>query len=255
MERSTSLARSYPQEFRLVNADFAGYAYRLSKKWKRRFFVLEGRRLSYFGSEDDANDSGRAPKGTITVCAAYHWSDVNNGLILVSSSGDLWKCYVEMTNAGEMILPALTRVAEHCRAVADGRATSGDVPPAAEVTAIRQFCNARATAEFKLKHFCVPLRSDAKVTRGWVEKRGAVMRTWKRRYFVLRENVLAYYDINLEGQPKKGGDFVQSIETSTIKPNGLEFKMVSGRSLLGFTETTDDHVQWLLAANTLHHEP
>ncbi|OQR97592.1 hypothetical protein ACHHYP_10167 [Achlya hypogyna] len=234
-------------EFRLVNADFAGYVYRLSKKWKRRFFVLEGRVLSYFGSEEAAMDAAAVPKGTITVASAFHWMDVNNGLMITSTSGDVWRCYVEMTNAGEMVLPALARVAEACRAVADNRPAGGLVVPAAEVPALRQHCNARAIEEFKLKQACVPLRIGERATRGWVEKRGAVMRSWKRRYFVLRENVLAYYDINLEGQPKKGGDVVLSIDTSTVRPNGLEFKLANGRSLLGFTESTEDHMQWLVA--------
>ncbi|OQS00339.1 hypothetical protein THRCLA_06006 [Thraustotheca clavata] len=244
------------KDFRLVNADFAGYVYRLSKKWKRRFLVLEGRQLSYFGSEEMAMDASIPPKGTIQVCAAYHWTEVNSGLMIISATGEMWKCYYEMTNAGEMILPALARITEKCRAVADNRDAGGDLIPASEVVAIRHCCNANAVEDFKRRNLSIPLRVKDHVTRGWVEKRGSFVQSWKRRYFVLRENVLAYYDINLEGQTKKGGDIVVSINNYAKRANGLEFNMASGRCLVGCTETTEDHVQWLMATNYLSpHEP
>ncbi|KAG9415230.1 hypothetical protein AC1031_008675 [Aphanomyces cochlioides] len=249
---STVSVREY-DAFRLTNADFAGYVFRLSSKWKRRFFVLEGRELSYYGSETEAMEPSTPPKGRILVCGAFHWGEVNSGLIVVSAMGDMWKCYTEMTNASEKILAPLTRISEDCRALAANTSTSmttGDIK-SDELMAIRQTCDARAVDEFKYKFMCVPLRRNEISMKGWVEKRGSRFRSWKRRYFVLREDILAYYDINLEGQPQKGGDIVQSIENSNVKPNGLEFKMRSGRSLIGFTEGGEDHAAWL--SQRLHH--
>ncbi|KAF0696305.1 Aste57867_12938 [Aphanomyces stellatus] len=252
---STSISVREGDAFRLTNADFAGYIYRLSNKWKRRFFVLEGRELSYYGSETEAMEPSTPPKGRILVCGAYYWGEVNCGLIIASASGEVWKCYAEMTNASEKILPPLTKISEDCRALAMNLPTTmtiGDMK-SDEVMAIRQTCNPKSVDEFKYKLMCVPMRHNEVAMKGWVEKRGSRFRSWKRRYFVLRENLLAYYDINLEGQPQKGGDIVQAIENSTVKANGLEFKMLSGRSLVGFTESPEDHVQWLQASQNLHH--
>ncbi|RHY90678.1 hypothetical protein DYB35_006211 [Aphanomyces astaci] len=242
---AASVRESYA--FRLSNADFAGYIYRLSKKWKRRFVVLEGRELSYYGNETEAMEPSTPPKGRIVVCAAYHWGEVNCGLIMVSASGDMWKCYTEMTNASEKLLVPLTQISEDCRALAMNMPTTmttGDMT-SDELMGIRQTCNPKAVDDFKYKQNCVPFRAHQEVMKGWVEKRGSRFRSWKRRFFVLRDNILAYYDINLEGQPQKGGDVVLSIENSTVKPNGLEFKMSSGRTLVGFTEEANDHARWL----------
>ncbi|RHY32122.1 hypothetical protein DYB32_002842 [Aphanomyces invadans] len=248
---STALRES--QAFRLTNADFAGYVYRLSKKWKRRFMVLEGRDLSYYGNETEAMEPSTPPKGRIRVCAAFHWGEVNCGLIIVSASGDMWKCYTEMTNTSEKLLVPLTQISEDCRALAINMSTTMTTSDISsdELMGIRQTCNPKSIDDFKYKHNCVPLRTRQDVMKGWVEKRGSRIRSWKRRFFILRENLLSYYDINLEGQPQKGGDVVLSIENSTVKPNGLEFKMTNGRSLVGFTEEADDHARWL--SQPLHH--
>lgn len=65
---------------------------------------------------------------------------------------------------------------------------------------------------------------------GWFQKKGQTFKTWKRRYFVLRENVLTYYsDYNCT--ELLGNGRIHDVSISDVRPFSLEVCFQSGRRL------------------------
>lgn len=82
---------------------------------------------------------------------------------------------------------------------------------------------------------------------GWLEKKGRVMKNWKRRWFILRSTILEYYD----GQSGvKKGDIEITIDTKVLMRDGtthlFKFGIQTGDRILELsTDCDDERLRWM----------
>jgi hypothetical protein len=81
---------------------------------------------------------------------------------------------------------------------------------------------------------------------GWVYKRGSFVKSWKKRFMVLKSKQLSYFDSdNLSTISKaKGGFTVITVEYATDINNGLLIHGAGGRVMKIFTESADSCADW-----------
>jgi hypothetical protein len=82
---------------------------------------------------------------------------------------------------------------------------------------------------------------------GWLEKKGRVMKNWKRRWFTLRLNLLEYFDAQ---NGNKKGDIGISSETKVLLRDGsthlFKFGIQTGNRILELSTSSDeDRIQWM----------
>jgi hypothetical protein len=82
---------------------------------------------------------------------------------------------------------------------------------------------------------------------GWLEKKGRVIKNWKRRWFTLKEDLLEYYDA--PGGAKKG-DIDITKETSVLMRDGsthlFKFGIKTNDRILELCTSSDpDRLQWM----------
>ncbi|XP_074519593.1 pleckstrin homology domain-containing family A member 1-like isoform X3 [Halichoeres trimaculatus] len=88
---------------------------------------------------------------------------------------------------------------------------------------------------------------------GYCVKQGAVMKNWKRRYFVLEENALSYYKTDLEREalrviPLKEIHKVQECKQSELMMRDNLFEMVtSSRTFFIQADSPEDMHSWIKA--------
>ncbi|CAJ1081363.1 pleckstrin homology domain-containing family A member 1-like isoform X1 [Xyrichtys novacula] len=88
---------------------------------------------------------------------------------------------------------------------------------------------------------------------GYCVKQGAVMRNWKRRYFMLEENALSYYKTDLEREalrviPLKEIHTVQECKHSELMMRDNLFEMVtSSRTFYVQADSPEDMHSWIKA--------
>ncbi|RHY27216.1 hypothetical protein DYB32_006946 [Aphanomyces invadans] len=80
------------------------------------------------------------------------------------------------------------------------------------------------------------------VLRGWLHKEGQHVRNWKRRYFVLTGDHLAYY--GKQGEAAKGEGRVLEVAVNPQKAFGLLIRLDSDRILRVAAESEDDMERW-----------
>ncbi|DAZ97956.1 TPA: hypothetical protein N0F65_006381 [Lagenidium giganteum] len=85
-------------------------------------------------------------------------------------------------------------------------------------------------------------RDDAVTYAGWVYKEGSVVKSWKKRFLVVKRTELAYYKNTSQGDRAQllGAMRVASIERAPDITNGLLIYSAEGRALKLFTDTADE---------------
>ncbi|KAF0682792.1 Aste57867_25091 [Aphanomyces stellatus] len=80
---------------------------------------------------------------------------------------------------------------------------------------------------------------------GWLYKEGQTIRNWKRRYFELTGDHLAYY--GKKGEASKGEGRVLEVAMDPQKANGLLVRLDSDRTMRVAAESTDEMERWYSA--------
>ena len=85
--------------------------------------------------------------------------------------------------------------------------------------------------------------AKAEPTQGWVTKRGQLMPTWKKRWFIYQDGILAY-------KTKKGGSIKGQLLIAdclvTVSENGLGFAVtVPGRTMRCKCGTKEEAAKWV----------
>ncbi|XP_063749473.1 pleckstrin homology domain-containing family A member 1 isoform X3 [Eleginops maclovinus] len=94
---------------------------------------------------------------------------------------------------------------------------------------------------------------DQAIKAGYCVKQGALMKNWKRRYFVLEENALSYYKSDLEREalrviPLKEIHKVQECKQSDLMMRDNLFEMVtSSRTFYMQADSPEDMHSWIKA--------
>ncbi|OQS04369.1 hypothetical protein THRCLA_03380 [Thraustotheca clavata] len=81
---------------------------------------------------------------------------------------------------------------------------------------------------------------------GWVYKQGSLVRSWKKRYMVLKDKQLSYFDTeNVTGSTKPKGSFaVITIEYAKDIQHGLLIHGAGGRIMKLYTESAESCTGW-----------
>ncbi|DAZ97957.1 TPA: hypothetical protein N0F65_006382 [Lagenidium giganteum] len=77
---------------------------------------------------------------------------------------------------------------------------------------------------------------------GWLTKEGFLLKTWKRRYFVLRGSYLHYSEDPSE--PAKGGGMVVRVERNHSRPHALDIHFHNGRILRVAAQSREEVDGW-----------
>ncbi|XP_035468056.1 pleckstrin homology domain-containing family A member 1 isoform X2 [Scophthalmus maximus] len=108
----------------------------------------------------------------------------------------------------------------------------------------------------QLPYFLSRVAQDQAVIKaGWCVKQGAVMKTWKRRYFMLDENALSYFKSDLEREalrvvPLKEIHKVQECKQSELMMRDNLFQMVtSSRTFYIQADSPEDMHSWIKAVS------
>ncbi|KAI9990305.1 hypothetical protein PInf_021115 [Phytophthora infestans] len=229
-----------------IDSEYSGWVYKqgsLVKNWKKRFMVLSGRQLTYYDTSK-LNPTVK-PKGSFQVITVELSPDIQNGLLVHGRGGRVFKLYTasaEATSAWyNMILDATTAAPQQFVAVPPDRfstlsAASSkpvDVDDEMELLDRLESLPPSDSGSEQVTHF------------GWLKKEGARVKSWKRRYFVLRGNALSYFNSEDTGAAAKGYGHVRAVEVNGTVTNGLDISFDNGRILRVSTRNSKDMELWL----------
>ncbi|KAE9047223.1 hypothetical protein PR003_g1181 [Phytophthora rubi] len=228
-----------------IDGEFAGWVYKqgsLIKNWKKRFMVLRGRQLTYY---DTAKvDPTVKAKGSFQVITVELSTDIQNGLLVHGRGGRVLKLYTASAEATStwynMILDA-TAAAPQQFAPPDRFSTLSAASTCKPVDVDDEM-------ELLDRLESLPLSEDGSeqvAHSGWLKKEGARVKSWKRRYFVLRGNALSYFNSEDTGAAAKGYGHVRAVEVNGTVKNGLDIKFDNGRVLRVSARNSGEMEVWL----------
>uniref|UniRef100_A0AAV1T2D1 PH domain-containing protein n=1 Tax=Peronospora matthiolae TaxID=2874970 RepID=A0AAV1T2D1_9STRA len=236
----------------------AGWVYKqgsLVKNWKKRFMVLRERQLTYYDT-DIVTPTVKA-KGSFQVITVELSPEIQNGLLVHGCGGRVLKLYTlsaEATGAWyNLILDATMLAPQQFTPIPFDRfSTSSAFLSAAEKRlSIDVERNQREDEAAELLHRLEPAPLSINVGTkqvthmGWLKKEGARVKSWKRRYFVLRGSVLSYFDSEDTGAAAKGYGHVRAVEIDGKVKRGLDIMFDTGRLLRVSARTSTEMQVWL----------
>ncbi|TYZ57651.1 hypothetical protein PybrP1_003403 [[Pythium] brassicae (nom. inval.)] len=200
-----------------ADVTYAGWVFKegsLVKSWKKRFLVAKRAEIAYYKNTEQENKAQLL--GAMTVARVEKAADITNGLLLVSVEGRQLKVFTETQKECDKCFNAIARYASEQSSV--GRDS---------MLTPRQVVGAGPDA---VKHV------------GWLEKEGQYFKTWKKRYFVLEENMLSYSaDIGSASISKAR---VIAARRDLTRPNTLVVMMEGGRELKIGGKTEEEIHDW-----------
>ncbi|KAL3672404.1 hypothetical protein V7S43_003088 [Phytophthora oleae] len=174
------------------------------KSWKRRYFTLYGSKLSYYKTE-----KGSLLRSISVVDIAAHPS-ISMGLTVSTASGR------------KLIIQAESKAEYDKWLSAIQGAVSGEnerKSAVVEAPMLNMVLESRSNEDLK-----------ASVNHsGWMEKEGQRFKTWKRRYFTLKNSALIYY--SEIGGVARGHGIVKGAQPDDSKPLTLVIEFRSGKTM------------------------
>ncbi|KAG7393488.1 hypothetical protein PHYBOEH_006058 [Phytophthora boehmeriae] len=233
-----------------IDGQHAGWVYKqgsLVKNWKKRFMVLRGRQLTYY---DTAKvDPTVKAKGSFQVITVELSTDIQNGLLVHGRGGRVLKLYTASAEATStwynMILEATAAPQQFIAGPPDRFSTLSAGSSTVKGTPV----DLDEEMELLNRLESLPLNEDGneQVTHsGWLKKEGARVKSWKRRYFVLRGNALSYFNSEDTGAAAKGYGHVRAVEVNGTVRNGLDITFDNGRILRVSARNSGEMETWLL---------
>jgi len=188
------------------------------KSWKRRYFTLYGSKLSYYKSE-----KGSLLRSVRVVDVAAH-PTVSLGLVVSTVSGRKLIIQAGSTEEFDKWLGAITGAVneENDRASAVVEAPTMPTP-----------MESRSSEELK-----APVSYS-----GWLQKEGQRFKTWKRRYFTLKNSALIYY--SEIGGVARGHGMVKGAHPDDSKPSTLVIEFRSGKTMRVTAASAAEMSSWL----------
>lgn len=202
---------------------FSGWVYKqgaIVKTWKRRFMVLNGTELKYYNSSSSMKTE---EKGSVQILSVEMSGSIQNGLIVYGKGGRVLKMYTESFVLNKEWFKVITRVI--CTLESHSVITEPQNNQRVEInnafdSMIRvSFDSTRTSTEPEIRYS------------GWLVKQGGRVKNWKRRYFLLRGDVLSYFDTESTGAVAKGFGHVIHSQILSSKTNCLEIQFRNGRTL------------------------
>ncbi|GAB9462513.1 Dynein light chain-like protein [Globisporangium polare] len=197
---------------------YAGWVFKegsLVKSWKKRFLVVKRAELAYYKNTEQENKAQLL--GAMTVARIEKVPDITNGLLLFSVEGRQLKLFTDTQKECDKCFQAIAQYASEQKRGGSDRSA---------VTPLHDF----GASPDSIKHV------------GWLEKEGQHFKTWKKRYFVLEENVLSY--TAQIGSASLGKARVIAARRDLTRPNTLVIMMEGGRELKIGGKTEAEIHEW-----------
>ncbi|KNC46335.1 uncharacterized protein AMSG_02787 [Thecamonas trahens ATCC 50062] len=235
------------------------------KSWRKRFFVMQELTLYYFRSEEAWRD-GAEPQGSIPV-AEYEQvglladNEMVNGFMITRCDSrtyflaaltpvdrDAWVHAFQIIGL-KLVSPGRLHLAEASDLDSDGEAAA----PAPSPARSRGSSIWRSDASYKRKNTGRRRSVSLQNRVGWLYKRGGMRKNWKRRYFVLQEGELAYYEAKVLVRPLKVINLREYYEVdfaeSESKRARFGFKITGDglRTFVFAAATEEIRAQWVMA--------
>ncbi|CAH0482260.1 unnamed protein product [Peronospora belbahrii] len=233
-----------------VDGEYAGWVYKqgsLVKNWKKRFMVLHGRQLTYYNTAK-VTPMVKA-KGSFQVITVELSTDIQNGLLVHGRGGRVLKLYTasaETTSTWYNMILEATMVApqQFMSAPPDRLSTLSTNNTLKSVNS--GGLNDETVLRNRVESLSLTEDSMGQVTHsGWLKKEGARVKSWKRRYFVLRGNALSYFDSEDTGATAKGHGHVRAVEVNDTVLKGLDITFDNGRVLRVSAKDSEEMELWL----------
>jgi hypothetical protein len=237
-----------------MTGDFSGWVYKqgsLVKSWKKRFMVLRQKQLTYF---DTAQITPKVKeKGSFKVITVELSSDLQNGLIIHGVNGRVLKLYTDSSESTSQWYNAIMEACNNKTNLSGDRATICSNP--------EQFSDNNSSIGVDSEVDLIDrldiqgdIIDDSQVKYcGWLLKEGSRVKSWKRRYFSLRGNVISYFNSADTGNYAKGYGTVCGVQVNMTKFNSLDIQFDNGRVLRVAADTEEEMEKWLaylsMAAN------
>ncbi|ETL33880.1 hypothetical protein F441_14129 [Phytophthora nicotianae CJ01A1] len=189
------------------------------KSWKRRYFTLYGSKLSYYKSE-----KGSLLRSVSVINVEPHPS-VSLGLTVSTVGGR--KLIVQAESNGEFN-KWLNAIQEAVAEASERNSTGIEIPM------MNMVIDHRSSED---------LQSFASHS-GWLQKEGQRFKTWKRRYFTLKNSALIYY--SEIGGVARGHGMVKGVHQDT-KPLTLVIEFRSGKTMRVTAASEAEKNSWLQA--------
>lgn len=202
---------------------YAGWVFKegsLVKSWKKRFLVVKRAELAYYKNTEQENKAQLL--GAMTVARIERVPDITNGLLLFSVEGRQLKLFTDTHKECDKCFQAIAQYASEQKRTGAGGGGS-------DCSAVTPLQDLNASAD-SIKHV------------GWLEKEGQHFKTWKKRYFVLEENVLSY--TAQIGSASLGKARVIAARRDLTRPNTLVVMMEGGRELKIGGKTESEIHEW-----------
>ncbi|KAI9990309.1 hypothetical protein PInf_021119 [Phytophthora infestans] len=189
------------------------------KSWKRRYFALYGSRLSYYKSE-----KGSLLRSVSVVSIEPH-PTVSLGLVVSTLSG---RKLIMQADSNEEFDRWLSAIQGAVAGENERKLTVVEAPMMNVVRDTRSSDDLKASVSHS----------------GWLQKEGQRFKTWKRRYFTLKNSALIYY--SEVGGVARGHGMVKGVHQDT-KPLTLVIEFRSGKTMRVTAVSETEMNAWLQA--------
>nr|CCA24531.1 conserved hypothetical protein [Albugo laibachii Nc14] len=237
----------------------------LVRSWKKRYMVLKGRQLSYYDTDNILSLKVKE-KGSFQVITVELSNEIKNGLLVHGRGGRILKLYTETTEEASgwynAIMEATVISVETAAAIVAGRTSrAGSVGSNETASSI----DGNTGDSLNAHKICPDLDEETELLHqsnndeieidhtGWLWKEGCRFKSWKKRYFVLRGNSLAYFASEDTGASAKGFGRVCAVEVNGQRNNCLDVRFESGRLLRIVVDTQDEMEEWLCKLSDAAH--
>ncbi|GLE05137.1 hypothetical protein PINS_up014125 [Pythium insidiosum] len=225
----------------------AGWIYKqgsLVKNWKRRFMVLRGKQLTYY--DTDKLTPRVKEKGSFQVITVELSSDIQNGLLVHGRGGRVLKLYTDSADATSAWYQAIIDATTGAAAANMAALSMSDRYSTLSGSNVSDSVDVDDQIDLMDQLESLPLEDAPPVEHsGWLMKEGSRVKSWKRRYFTLRGDILSYFDAEGTGKNAKGYGHVRGVEVNGEKDNSLDIRFDNGRILRVVAESGEDMQEWL----------
>ncbi|RQM12632.1 hypothetical protein B5M09_003280 [Aphanomyces astaci] len=197
---------------------YAGYLHKKGsniKTWHRRWFMLTG--LNQLGYCDNEGDTPKGYGKVLDVCANLKRAHC---LYIHLDSGRRLSVAADSQDDIDGWFAVLSKVA----------------------AAVAQTCPSPV----------VNTPTSCAHHRGWLQKEGLAIKSWKRRYFTLHGRMLVYYKDMEDGGHAVGQGLVDAAAEGTSRPFAIDIHFETGRVLRVAANSERDRAAWLAALRRDH---
>lgn len=226
-----------------------------STAWKKRFFTLSGFQLQY------QENPGDNPKGEGSVVDIQLGEDGSNSMEIQLDNGRVLSVSADSREQVDIWVDAICTLLDKDPAtieiisaggrssITGGNGGGGGGGGGGLLRRGLSMGGARGSVSNGLTQGSASTSSGdddgmgARKT-GWLKKQGKHMKSWKRRFFIVEDRAITYFE-QLNEAPK-GSGFINQVAVNPGFPNCLDIYLTTGRTLRVSAESPDEIRSWLL---------